>query len=220
MLKVDIHDNDVCKVHKRIDRPPLPIPVSVRPGRAKQLRSALLRRGLGTQLTSICLAGVEDKDKRNELAWDLAVAFAQNDIATLLVDADFHRLLRGRRKDEPHVGLAQILLGDLAPDAGIQRIEDMDQLGWIPVGLAEQEALDLFDKGNFKQILDAWSTLYEVVIIAAPAASSPEAYMLAASTDAALLILRPGRAKLASARQLQVEVEAAGGAWLGAVFAG
>ncbi|WP_144036166.1 CpsD/CapB family tyrosine-protein kinase [Sphingomonas jeddahensis] len=127
------------------------------------------------------------------VAVNLAVAFAQAGINTLLVDANLHRpaVLDFIRPSSPAGGLAQMLAA--GPDRRIDEVRRQvrPNLSILYAGGAPAKAHDLIANRWFKQIIDDCMRSYEFTIVDTPAlCDGTDARHIAMSVRYGLVIAR------------------------------
>lgn len=158
----------------------------------RSLRTELLlrckgRRGAGIMaLLSPCA-----REGRSLLAAELALAFAQLERRTLLVDADLrkpsqHRLF-GTEND---IGLAQALTGSPHHFHGVNGLPDMTLMtsGDVP-----QNPLELLSGHAFERALSQWRRNFEFIILDTPPTSQYSDALAVAAAAGSVLVL--GRAE-------------------------
>jgi len=132
----------------------------------RSLRTELLLRCKGSR-GIIAVLSPRAGDGRSKLAAELAVAFAQLERRTLLVDADLrkpslHRLFA----TDNDMGLAQALtLGGPHHFHGIKRLPEM---ALITSGEVPQNPLELLSGRGFERAIREWRRNFEFVILDTP----------------------------------------------------
>lgn len=124
----------------------------------------LLRREPGDLADVIALLSPRTGDGRSQLAAELAIAFAQLDRPTLLVDADLrhpsqHLLFAADNK----LGLSQaIKRGDTA---FLHPVDGLPQLSLLTSGPTPDNALELLLNKRFAALLDEWRESFDFVVL-------------------------------------------------------
>jgi protein-tyrosine kinase len=124
----------------------------------------LLRREPGDLADVIALLSPRTGDGRSQLAAELAIAFAQLDRPTLLVDADLrnpsqHLLFAADNK----FGLSQAIKhGDTAY---LHPVDGVPQLSLLTAGPAPDNALELLLNKRFATLLDEWRESFDFVVV-------------------------------------------------------
>lgn len=183
----------------------------------RSLRTELLLRCKGTRgiitLLSPC-AG----DGRSRLAAELAIAFAQLERRTLLVDADLrtpslHRLF-GTGND---MGLAQALTaGGPHHFHGIKRLPEM---ALLTSGEVPQNPLELVSGRGFERAIREWRRNFEFVILDTPPVTHfSDAVAIAAVTGNVLILGRAEATRFKDLKEVGRNLSAAHSRILGAVI--
>jgi receptor protein-tyrosine kinase len=155
------------------------------------------------------------------LAANLALAFAQVEIRTLLVDANLRRPglsalfgLSARRE-----GLAECL-ARREEDAALAR-EVAPNLAVVPAGAPPPNPVDLIASKFFEGLAARWAREFDLVIYDAPAAlACAETALIAARAGAAVIAARLHAARFDDVRRVSADLRAHGCAITGVVGAG
>jgi len=155
---------------------------------------------------------------RTLVAANLAAAFARAGSPTLLLEADFRNAeLAGLLGLPPAPGLANSLSDEqAAPPVALESTPGLMVLPW---GSASSDtAMPLLQRPRFSLLLRDWQKHYGRVVVDTPAdAHGPEARVIAAWCDAAILVGRKGDS-LDRLDKLATRIERAGTAVAGVVF--
>lgn len=192
------------------------------------LRAQLRRRLAELDRRVLAVLSPAHGDGRSHVAANLAVAFAQGGGRTLLIDADLRRprlhtlFAAAPEAGEPHEpgGLAQMLSGrsgSLAVDA----VPGLPALWVLRAGAVPPNPLELLEGPGLARLLADVTGKFEHVVVDTPAfEAGMDAAVIAAACGSGLLVLRPGRSRLAAAQDLMAGLprEDEGFAWVGAVF--
>ena len=157
----------------------------------RSLRTELLLRCKGTR-GIIALLSPSAGDGRSKLAAELAVAFAQLERRTLLVDADLRKPSQHRLfATDNDMGLAQALTnGGPHHFHGIKRLPEM---ALITSGEVPQNPLELLSGRGFERAIREWRRNFEFVILDTPPVTSFSDAVAIAAVSGNVLVL--GRAK-------------------------
>lgn len=186
----------------------------------RTLRSQLALRWLN-EFGRKCLSVVstQRKEGRSFIAANLAVAFAQMNERTLLIDMD----LRNPRQHEifrvdNRQGLSSVLIGrkSLGEISGVRSHEALSVLSAGPTPPNPQE---LLGPRLIAPILKELRSRYDVVIIDTPAWSSgADAQIIGAQTGSALLVSQPGTSSQRATHGLVKSLRDVGVSIVGAVM--
>lgn len=176
--------------------------------RIRSLRSALLLRSgsAGPQLMAVVSPGAGEG--RSVLAAELAIAFAQLDQPTLLVDADLRRPTQHLLFNaDNRRGLGNLSTGE-APC--IQAVDGFAQLGLLTAGTLPASPQDLLGGPRMAHWLRHWRSTYRhVVIDTAAAFGNADALTLAGSVDTVLPLARRHHTELPALKALVERLRAA-----------
>lgn len=131
----------------------------------RALRTELLLRGEPGDLAEvIALVSPGTGDGRSQLAAELAIAFAQLDRPTLLVDADLrhpsqHLLFAADNKS----GLAQAIGHGTTPY--FQPVEGLRHLSLLTAGPTPDNALELLLNKRFAALVEEWRESFDFVVL-------------------------------------------------------
>jgi protein-tyrosine kinase len=123
----------------------------------------LLRRVANDEADVIALLSPCTSDGRSQLAAELAIAFAQLDRPTLLVDADLrnpsqHALFNASNQ----VGLAQAIVRG---SPYYHTVEGVRELSLLTAGPTPDNPLELLLDGRFAAMIDEWRNTFDFVIV-------------------------------------------------------
>ena len=136
----------------------------------------------------------ERGDGKTTMASNLAISMAQAGRRVILVDAD----MRAPMQDlifgiNGRVGLATVLSGKEQADA-VVRHTGIENLDLLPAGVAARNPSELLNSQRFIELLEELAEKYDQVIIdSPPLLAVTDARIIAASTDATVLVLRAGK---------------------------
>ncbi len=161
-----------------------------------------LTLGLGIQYPAvIAITSPGMGDGKSLIASNLALAFADPNRSTVLIDGDvrrgrLHRIFGANRSP----GLSDYLRGD-AQIALVVRPTDTPGLYFTPRGHYSEEVPELLDGEGMPALLAELKQTFQVVLIDTPPLSAGvDAVLIGAHADAVLAVLRKGRTDLDLAR--------------------
>ncbi len=143
------------------------------------------------------------EDGRSTVAANLAVAFAQVGLRTLLIDADMRNPSQHTifQLDDRY-GLSGFLAGR-PPGPNSLQIPGLEALTVMPVGGVPPNPQELLLRPTFDDLFRTAFERYEVVILDTPAAEAGSEYQLvAAKASGALVVSRRERTRVQSAQRL------------------
>jgi len=183
----------------------------------RSLRTELLLRCKGTR-GIIALLSPNGGDGRSKLAAELAVAFAQLERRTLLVDADLrnpsqHRLFA----TENDIGLAQALT--TGGPHHFHGIKNLPEMALITSGDVPQNPLELLSGRGFERTIREWRRNFEFVILDTPPMKRfSDAVAIAAVTGNVLILGRAEATRFKDLNEVFRSLSAAHCRVLGAVI--
>ncbi|MGA9368649.1 MAG: CpsD/CapB family tyrosine-protein kinase [Steroidobacteraceae bacterium] len=159
----------------------------------RSLRTELLLRCKGQRGAGMmALLSPCNGEGRSHLAAELAIAFAQLDRRTLLVDADMRNPVQHRLfATDNEIGLAQALT-----EGGPQHfhgIKGLPQMALVTSGDVPRNPLELLSGRNFERTMTEWRRNFEFVILDTPASTRFSDALAIAATAGNVLLL--GRAE-------------------------
>lgn len=188
---------------------------------AEALRNLRAQLGLhwknAAQAQVLSVVSVERGEGRSFIAANLALAFAQLNERTLLVDTD---LRYPRQHAIFGIGNGQglsSLLGGRASAQDIQPVDCHPNLSVLPAGPPSAHPQELLASRSLRQVLEQCRAEFDVVILDTPAwRCGADAMLVCAQAGQALLVSAPGRATrdatervVAALRQVDVAIAGA-----------
>ncbi len=171
----------------------------------RTLRTKLLFSRAAGELKTIVVTSPFTQDGKSTTAANLATAFAQHGMRTLLVDCDLrrptqHEIFRVPR--EP--GLTELLSGD-GIVAGTGRRTNIEGLSLITAGALPPDPSELVGSSRMRNLLARFAESFDVIVIdSPPVLPVADAAILSTMSDGALLVVRAG-ATNRKAAQLAVQ---------------
>ena len=147
---------------------------------------------------SVMLTSRERSEGVTDVALGLACSLAEARHRVLLVDCGLARSrltasYQKRTSEAQLLGLGQYLQEKCGREEIVYRT-DVPNLWLVPAGIRVRQALPLFTSARFADMLRAFCQEYDFVLIdAPPVLVSAEALAIAATAEAALLVVRAGQ---------------------------
>lgn len=154
------------------------------------------------------------------VAANLAVAFSQIGIRTLLVDANFrmpsqHRLFG----HDLSVGLSTLLVDRAAPEDVVVPVEGFEHLFLIGTGPIPPNPQELLERGSFARAFAWFGDAHDVVIIdSPPLLKFADTQTIASRTGGCLLSMRRHATRVADINQVRALLSPASAALVGSVL--
>jgi len=185
----------------------------------RSLRTNLLFSRAARRLQTLAITSSAPAEGKSTTCANLAIAFAQQGMRVLLIDADMrraslHTLFNLSR--EP--GLSDVLGSD-AEVRDVIRPGGTPGLDLLTAGLVPFNPAELLGGGRMKAMLEDLRRDYELIIIdTPPVLAAGDAAILAAISDATVLVVRAGQTDRAAARAAADQVRAVGGRLIGSIL--
>jgi receptor protein-tyrosine kinase len=190
---------------------------------AESIRSLRLQINLRWRTSAtnnaIAILSTERKEGRTFIAANLALAYAQCNVRTLLIDMD----LRSPRQHEifglpNRQGFSSVLIGR----SGLEQVHPVpahDALSVMTSGPLPPNPQELLESPFLSPMLEALRFQYELVIVDTPSwSSSADAQVISAQCGAAVLVSRPDRASTSKTKEFLAAIAASGTQAIGAVM--
>lgn len=167
---------------------------------------------VGTNGLTISVMSPTTPEEKSLLAVYLARSFVRAGWRVLLVDADLKNAVTSRALPSPRGGptVAELLqkghTGQIA-----SKLPGLANLEYIPAGTGAVSGSAVTFARRLPSLIDLWRARFDVVIIdTAPTAVAPDAYSLADSVDATVIVTKANITPLDAPRQVMDALEQAG----------
>lgn len=174
----------------------------------------------GRNLKVIALTSAQPGEGKSTTSVNLAISFARAGFRTLLIDADTRNsVMSGTFKSqERYDGLTSYLSGN-AELSDVICDTTVDNLMVIPAGKIPPNPTSLIQNDNYERMIEIVRGLYDYVIIDTPPLGRViDAAIIAHSSDASLLVTKPGVDKRRFITQLKDQLEQSGSVFLGVIL--
>lgn len=174
----------------------------------------------GRNLKVIALTSSQPKEGKSATATNLAISFARAGLRTLLIDTDTRNsVMSGTfRSKESYDGLTSYLSGN-AELSDVICNTSVDNLMVIPSGKIPPNPTSLIQNDNYERMIETVRDLYDYVIIdTLPLGCVVDAAIIAHSSDASLLVTKPGINKHRTITKLKEQLEQSGAVFLGVIL--
>jgi capsular exopolysaccharide synthesis family protein len=193
----------VAPVGRRSDIPVLNHPFTPAAEGFQSIRIALERLGLGSEIETIVVMSADKQEGKTTFAANLGIALARKGQMVLLVSGDMRRPgLEKLFNVTPAVGLADLL--DNEASEPLRALFSITPDLWLlPAGRPSGNPAELLEPNKIREVLKPIRFGNPVVIIdTPPALQSADAAALANVADGAVLVVRSGRSRLRSVREV------------------
>jgi succinoglycan biosynthesis transport protein ExoP len=195
----------VARVGRRSEIPVMHQPFSAAAEGFQSVRIALERLGLGREIETIVVMSADKQEGKTTFAANLGTALARKGQMVLLVSGDMRRPgLERLFNVTPSVGLAD-LLGDEDSEPLRALFSITPDLWLLPAGFPSGNPAEVLEANRIRKVLEPIRFGNPVVIIdTPPALQSADAAALADVADGTVLVIRSGRSRLRSVREVVV----------------
>lgn len=168
---------------------------------------------------SLAIVSAERGEGRSFIAANLAVAFSQLGLKTLLIDADMRtprqHVLFGL---DNRVGLSSMLSGR-GGGVTIRPIEGLYNLSVLPTGALPPNPLELLARPLFPQLLGELEREFEIILIDSPPSTEfPDAQTIAVRAAATLIVARKNASRMWKVRGVSDTISHASATVIGTVL--
>jgi len=162
----------------------------------RTIRNTILLSDFEGRLRSIALTSAAPSEGKSTIAAHLAIANADREKKTLLVDADLRRPSQHSKFGfTPRVGLSNVLTGELTWQEVLLPIKGKPNLTLLPAGPGSHRAADLIGT-RLSSLLDEFAKDYDLVILdSPPLLGFAECLQIATAADGVLIVSLAGETK-------------------------
>ena len=172
------------------------------------------------QAKVILVTSPNPNDGKTSLAANLAVSFAQNGERVLLIDADFrHPDVHSLFGIDRDLGLSSVLVGDRPLDEVLVVAAGIPNLSVAACGPVPPNPAELLSSQEFVDFLTKSRDEYDRIILdSPPVLPVADSRILAAQSDAVLLVMQAAEARRKPAMRTRDLIESVGGNLAGVVL--
>lgn len=185
------------------------------------VRSNLAVAGVGDAQRVLLVTSALAGEGKSTVAANLAVAFAESGVDTMLVDADLRRPRLHQLLDLPNGrGLSSVLEGRLHPAEAaevVSRAHLPGSLACLTAGPAERQPTRVLSSGAMEAALASLRQSHLVIVDSPPVLPLADAGVLGAHADALLVVVRPDMVTTGLLDELRARLAQAGATVLGVV---
>ena len=186
----------------------------------RTLRTNVQYTSVDRPLNTLLVTSADSSEGKTTVAVNLSVVLAQSGSRVTLIDADLrHPAIHKRLENPNRAGLSSLfILSDVSLDGSVQKTR-IENLAVITSGDLPPNPSELLGSQKMGQILDQAKSFSDIVIIDTPPIMAvTDAAVLGAKVDGVLLVVEPGKTRLASARHTVEQLQRVGANLLGVVL--
>jgi protein-tyrosine kinase len=188
----------------------------------RTLRTQLMLQWFGREQgkrRTLAIVSPARQEGRTYLAANLAVAFAQLGLRTLLIDADLrHPRVAQLFGVDSSVGLSSMLSGR-AHQPSLQSVPSLPSLALLPSGATPPNPQELLSRPAFEDLLTEAADRFDVTLVDTSAAhNTVDAKVVSARCGGSLMVTRKSITRAKHVAALKDELQATGVSVLGAVL--
>ena len=175
-------------------------------------------RAIRSLLVSSAVAG----DGKSTVALHLAATAAAVGQRVLLVDADLRCPQLHAKLGLPNVrGLGDAISTDISLNDAIQRAPNQDNLFVLTAGQIPPDPIKLLSSKKMHYLMEQFQAFFDLVIYdTPPLAGLADSHLIAAHTDATIMVVQIGKTDRAQVRKVLEELKISGASVLGIVANG
>jgi capsular exopolysaccharide synthesis family protein len=197
----------------------------------RQLRTNLKLSGAAAgERKSLLITSPAAGDGKTSIAVNLASTMLYENKHILLIDANFRRPssnqlfprteMNGSVAEHADFGLSNYLMGQCGDEKDVIRSSGIEGLNVIDSGPLPANPAELLDSPRMQQLLERCKPLYDCIIIDGPAMLVSDAKILAAITDATLVVINAADTHRGAAQRILRELQNAHANTAGIVLMG
>jgi len=161
----------------------------------RTLRNSILLTDFDRRLRTMLVTSASPSEGKSTIAIHLAVAHAEQDKRTLVIDGDLRKPSVHKRFDiKAKQGLSDVLMGNAEWESVVVPVESTPGLDVIPAGQASpRRAADFIGQG-LQAIIDEAQPRYDLIVVdAPPLLGFPEPLQMASVVDGVVVVARAGQ---------------------------
>lgn len=176
----------------------------------------------GRKIRSLLVSSAVAGDGKSTVALHLAATAAAVGQRVLLVDADLRCPQLHAKLGLPNVrGLGDAISTDLSLNDAIQRSPNQDNLFVLTAGQIPPDPIKLLSSKKMQYLMEQFQAFFDLVIYDTPPLGGlADAHLIAAHTDATIMVVQIGKTDRSQVRRVLEELKISGASVLGIVANG
>ena len=176
----------------------------------------------GTAIRSLLVSSAVAGDGKSTVALHLAATAAAVGQRVLLVDADLRCPQLHAKLGLPNVrGLGDAISTDISLNDAIQRAPNQDNLFVLTAGHIPPDPIKLLSSKKMHYLMEQFQAFFDLVIYdTPPLAGLADSHLIAAHTDATIMVVQIGKTDRSQVRKVLEELKISGASVLGVVANG
>ncbi|MEG4248140.1 polysaccharide biosynthesis tyrosine autokinase [Microcoleus sp. Pol10D4] len=176
----------------------------------------------GTAIRSLLIGSAVAGDGKSTVALHLAATAAAVGQRVLLVDADLRCPQLHAKLGLPNVrGLGDAISTDLSLNDAIQRAPNQENLFVLTAGQIPPDPIKLLSSKKMQYLMEQFQAFFDLVIYdTPPLAGLADTHLIAAHTDATIMVVQIGQTDRSQVRKVLEELKISGASVLGIVANG
>ena len=176
----------------------------------------------GTAIRSLLVSSAVAGDGKSTVALHLAATAAAVGQRVLLVDADLRCPQLHAKLGLPNVrGLGDAISTDMSLNDAIQRAPNQDNLFVLTAGHIPPDPIKLLSSKKMHYLMEQFQAFFDLVIYdTPPLAGLADTHLIAAHTDATIMVVQIGKTDRSQVRKVLEELKISGASVLGVVANG
>ncbi|MEG4107328.1 polysaccharide biosynthesis tyrosine autokinase [Microcoleus sp. S13_C5] len=176
----------------------------------------------GTAIRSLLIGSAVAGDGKSTVALHLAATAAAVGQRVLLVDADLRCPQLHAKLGLPNVrGLGEAISTDLSLNDAIQRAPNQENLFVLTAGQIPPDPIKLLSSKKMQYLMEQFQAFFDLVIYdTPPVAGLADTHLIAARTDATIMVVQIGQTDRSQVRKALEELKISGASVLGIVANG
>ena len=185
----------------------------------RSIRTQVITRWFGRGHRWLSVAAVNPGDGNSVFVANLAIAFSQLGMRTLLIDAHLRRPRQHQLFGlNSALGLTDMLSGRIGMEA-VQNPENLPLLAVVPAGALPASHVEVARQDAFSHVQKRLSESFDVILVDTPPfATTADAHAIAARIGGVLLVARKNTTRVADVSALSTQLAANGIAGVGSVL--